>query len=59
MFVFPKLCENCAFPQFFDTKKLDDIMVFYAVIATSEMILKKFLNSSNCCCGKTCTAKKT
>ena len=26
-----KLCGNCAFPQNFDTRKLGEIMAFYAV----------------------------
>ena len=47
MFVLTKICESCVFPPYFRTKKLGNIMVFYAVIATSEMILKFFLNSLN------------
>ena len=27
-----KLCRNCAFPQNFHTRKLDEIAVFYEVI---------------------------
>ena len=32
----PKLCKNCAFPQNFHTRKLDDITVLYAVKAMSN-----------------------
>ena len=28
----PKLCGNCAFPQNFNTKKLGEITVFFAVL---------------------------
>ena len=31
----PKLCGDCAFPQNFHTRKLDKIMVFYAVTRSS------------------------
>ena len=30
-----KLCENCAFPQKFHTRKLGEITVFYAVMDIS------------------------
>ena len=25
----PKLCRNCAFPQYFNTRKLGEIRIFY------------------------------
>ena len=31
-----KLCENCAFPQNFYTRKLHEIMVFYAMKGFSQ-----------------------
>ena len=31
----PKLCGNCAFPQNFHSRKLGELMVFYAVLAMS------------------------
>ena len=37
----PKLCGNCAFPQKFHTKKLGEITVFYAVVATALFTRQK------------------
>ena len=40
----PKKCRNCAFPQNFHTRKLGEIMVFFAV----SLSLEKSTTSSSC-----------
>ena len=34
----PKLCGNCAFPQYFHTMKLGEILVVYAVVRKEECV---------------------
>ena len=36
----PKLCGNCAFPQSFHTRKLDEITVFFVVNEGAQALVK-------------------
>ena len=36
-----RLAHNCTFPQNFNTRKLGEITVFYAVIITGQMLIAK------------------
>ena len=38
----PKHCRNCAFPQNFNTRKLCEISVFYAVVCNNIQLVHSF-----------------